>query len=132
MALAKWLRFMLTFMTLQPLPNWGITWVNFPSVQLRNKRERTGSYAKAQQLADQPDRIRQSALFHRTHVVVEIARDQPIQGIETCSSRHLIDDDNDVGFVLIDLLFLQLEELFVGVHHANVNPVVDRRCLLKP
>ncbi len=68
----------------------------------------------------------QSALLYRNHVVVGIARDQLTLGIDTCFNRQLVDRDSKVGLVLIDLLFLQIEEFSVGIQHANVElaPIV--------
>ena len=65
-------------------------------------------------------------LLDRHYVVVRIAVDQLDQRVDACLTGHFVHGDGELLMLLLDLVFLQIQEFAVTVENADIDEIVRR------
>ena len=77
-------------------------------------------------MIDSTERARALLLLGRHYVVVRIAVDQLEQRVDACLTGHFVHADGELLMLLLDLVFLQIEEFGVTVENADIEEIVRR------
>ena len=65
-------------------------------------------------------------LLGRHYVVVRIAVDQLDQRVDACLTGYFVHGDGELLMLLLDLVFLQIQEFAVTVENADIDEIVRR------
>jgi hypothetical protein len=77
-------------------------------------------------LIDSTESAHALLLLGRHYVVVRIAVDQLDQRVDACLTGHLVHGDGELLMLLLELVFLQIEQFAVTVANADIDEIVRR------